>query len=296
MGACVSNSKKQVDRENDVSPSRVTLAPDMPESQTSFQTMIFDNGSSYLKAGMAGDGVPRTLIPNLIGRAKQTVKATTSDGQEVYLGFEAQDKASVMKIKCPLENGVIKNWDDMEKLWDYIILNQMDVDIKNECIFITESPFSSKADRQKTAQIIFEKYNVNYYYSSFPGCYSQYSCKRTSGIVLDIGHSYTHAVPIINNKPIPDKIQKLNFGGKHLSEYLVSLLPSPDAKGKDNQFSSSEMLEIEELKEENCFVSENYQQDLKESEGKSTEHFYNITSRTSTIPQKSLFACPCTLR
>ena len=39
-------------------------------------------------------------------------------------------------------------------------------------------------------------------------------------LVVDIGHSYTHAVPIVKNKVIWDAVRRLDIGGKVLTSLL----------------------------------------------------------------------------
>ncbi len=34
-----------------------------------------------------------------------------------YLGDEAQTKRGVLKLKYPIEHGIITDWDDMETIW-----------------------------------------------------------------------------------------------------------------------------------------------------------------------------------
>ncbi len=39
--------------------------------------------------------------------------------KEAYVGDEAQQKRGVLKLKYPVEHGIVTNWDDMEK---YLLL------------------------------------------------------------------------------------------------------------------------------------------------------------------------------
>ena len=33
---------------------------------------------------------------------------------------EAQSKRGILTLKYPIEHGIVTNWDDMEKIWEYV--------------------------------------------------------------------------------------------------------------------------------------------------------------------------------
>ncbi len=40
-------------------------------------------------------------------------------GQDFYVGDEAQDNRGILALKYPIEQGIVTNWDDMEKVGSY---------------------------------------------------------------------------------------------------------------------------------------------------------------------------------
>jgi actin-related protein len=80
-----------------------------------------------------------------------------------------------------------------------------------------------------------------------------YASGKTSGIVLDIGYGTTHAVPIYEGYQIPHAIMKLELGGDDITKNLKSTL---------NNHSLS-YYEIEMIKEQTCFVPEDYDYELR---------------------------------
>ena len=82
-----------------------------------FPAIIVDNGSCNCKAGFAGDDVPRVIFPSVIGRPKQgTTEGAHVESKDFYVGHDAMDRRSVMDFRYPIENGIITNWDDMERV------------------------------------------------------------------------------------------------------------------------------------------------------------------------------------
>jgi centractin len=39
---------------------------------------------------------------------------------DVFIGPMAQDLRGLLKINYPLEHGIVTDWDDMERIWQYV--------------------------------------------------------------------------------------------------------------------------------------------------------------------------------
>jgi actin-related protein len=68
-----------------------------------------------------------------------------------------------LQLNYPLEHGIIQNWDDLEAIWAHTFNNVLRVDSRDNPIMLTEAPRNPKANREKMAQILFEKYNGTIY-------------------------------------------------------------------------------------------------------------------------------------
>lgn len=158
--------------------------------------VVIDNGSGQCKAGIAGDDAPRCCFPAIVGRPKIPGIMVGMNNKEAYVGDEAQAKRGVLNLKYPIENGIVNNWDDMERIWHHAFFNELRVAPEEHPALLTEAPQNPKANREKMTQIMFETFNVPSFYVTIPGVLSLYAYGRTSGIVVDSGDGVTSAVPI----------------------------------------------------------------------------------------------------
>ena len=72
--------------------------------------VVVHNGSCTTHAGFAGDDAPKLSFPTIVGRPRQGVIVD----KDSYVGNEA--KKSILNLNYPINDGVINNWNDMEKV------------------------------------------------------------------------------------------------------------------------------------------------------------------------------------
>ena len=79
---------------------------------------MIDNGSKEIKAGFAGDDAPRACFPSIVGhpRRRGNLVDTNMKEKDFYVGYEAQSNRDILALKYPITDGMITNWDDIEKV------------------------------------------------------------------------------------------------------------------------------------------------------------------------------------
>jgi len=58
---------------------------------------------------------------------------------DVFIGRKAQEFRGLLKIKYPMEHGIVTDWDDMERIWSWIYaeeLGTLSEEVRN--IFLTQ--------------------------------------------------------------------------------------------------------------------------------------------------------------
>lgn len=87
--------------------------------------IVLDNGSGTIRAGFAGEDLPKCYFPSFVGRPKHLrVLAGALEG-DVFIGQRAQELRGLLKIRYPLEHGIVTDWDDMERIWQHVYTEEL---------------------------------------------------------------------------------------------------------------------------------------------------------------------------
>ena len=227
--------------------------------------IIIDNGSGYIKAGLSGDEDPRAYFPSIVGYPKYPKHSEFTIGgneKEFFVGEEAENYRGVLKLNYPIEHGEINDWDDMEKIWGHIFTNELRVAPEEHNVMITEFSEYSKINRQKTAQIMFEIFNVPGLYIINPAVLSLYSKGKFTGFVLDLGDGTTQFTPVFDGFRLDGFYDYFYFGGRDLTQYIVDKLNNYFGFG----YKTNEWEIIKYIKEKVCYIALDYEEELKSYE------------------------------
>jgi actin, other eukaryote len=253
------------------------------------QILVIDNGSGVVKAGFSGEDAPRSIFPSIIGRPKNLNVLIGVECKDEYLGDEAQQKRGILKISYPIEHGIIKDWDDMEKIWNHTFYVELRVSPDEHPVLLTEAPLNPKVNREKMTQIMFETFNVPAMYVAIQAVLSLYSAGRTTGIVCDSGDGVTHTAPIYEGFSIPHAVAKIQIAGRDLTFFLQKLLLERSIK----LTSSAELEIVRDIKEKLCFVAQDYEEALKKSYNSSEfEKNYELPDGRIVTIGNERFRCP----
>lgn len=235
----------------------------------------------------AGDADPKALVPPIVGRPshKGGVLLLMSQRGD-YVGEEVLEKRGVLVMSYPFENGLVKDWDEMTKVWTetFSLLGTFP---KKHPVLLTEPTENSRSNREKMAQIIFETYQAPALFISLPAVLSLYSQSLTTGVSLDSGNAFTYAVPVNNGEVLPKGITKVDVAGQDLTNYLMKLLV------KRGYSKNLEREYCKELKEKLSYIAPDYEQEMtKAAESSGLEKTYKLPNGDTIIVNEERFRCP----
>ncbi len=181
----------------------------------------------FVKCGFAGTNFPAAIFPSMVGRPIMRYEVNAVEGIEVkdiMVGTEAQKLRQMLQITYPLDNGIIRNWQDMEHVWDYTFNERLKVNPKGAKILLTEAPMNPKQNREKMIEVMFEKYGFDAVYIAIQAVLVLYAQGLLTGVVCDSGDGVTHIVPVFQGFSLPHLTGRLNVAGRSITKYLIKLL------------------------------------------------------------------------
>ena len=98
----------------------------------------------------------------------------------------------------------MENWDNMERLWQQCIFKYLRTDPEDHYFLLTEPPLNTPENRENTAEIMFETFNVPGLYIAVQAVLALAASwvtkdvkdRNLTGTVIDSGDGVTHVIPV----------------------------------------------------------------------------------------------------
>lgn len=228
------------------------MAEDSDQEDDSMEdppAVVIDNGSFHIKAGYANDENPTLRF--------RTANPDTN--------------------KNPMSHSVITDWDEMEKIWQRVF-DDLEVDeLEYTPVLLTESPNNGRKNREKTAQIMFECFDVSQIFIQKAQTLALIRAGKTTGVVMDIGGYNGFTVPMYEGFALPHAIHFSDLAGETITQNLF--------EGLSEDYPTLTLEQTRELKEKHCYVSLDFE---NESENP-TPVTYKLPDDTEIVLEEERF-------
>ncbi|QDS75318.1 hypothetical protein FKW77_001689 [Venturia effusa] len=238
-------------------------------------TLVIDNGGYTMKAGFVGTATPRLqdchIIPNCVAKDSEK-KVWVASQLEQCKDFRE------MAFRRPVEKGYLVNWEVEKAIWSesfFSSSSKLRCDPHETNLVLSEAPNCPQTLQTNCDQMIFEEFEfANYSRCLGPAlnAYNDMHSLFNDGnrvqdkhqpaeclLVIDSGYSHTTVTPVINGHPAQQAIRRLDIGGKFLTNFLKEQLSIRAFYAMDETYV------VNELKENACFVSQQFSRDLDAS-------------------------------
>ena len=258
--------------------------------------VVIDNGTGYTKMGYSGNCEPQYIIPTTIatGASKGGGEGVRSkegvDDLDFYIGNEALAHASTHQINYPIRHGLIENWDNMERLWQRCIFKYMRCEPEDHYMLLTEPPLNTPENREYTAEIMFETFNV-------PGLYiavqavlalaaswtSKDVTERTlTGTVIDSGDGVTHVIPVAEGYVIGSCIKHIPLAGRDITQFVQKLM-----RDRGEPVPPEDSLEVAKaVKEMHSYVCPDIVKEYNKYDANPGKYFREYTNKHAKTKKK----------
>lgn len=196
---------------------------------------------SYTKMGFAGNDEPQFIIPTaLTSNSTGNNKKTGIEDLNFEIGWDAIEnnkKSGGGNIYYPIRHGQVENWDLMEAYWQHCIFKYLQCDPESHHVMLTEPPLNAPENREYTAEIMFETFNVPGLYIAVQAVLALASSwtsvlnKETgghknmfTGTVIDSGDGVTHVIPVVDGYAIGSAIKHIPLAGRDVTHFVQQLL------------------------------------------------------------------------
>jgi len=280
--------------------------------------IIMDNGTGFSKIGFAGNSDPSFVFPTAIA-TRESASASTRAAQpsgrgppipsksshlaskrgiedlDFHIGDEAMANSKTYGIHYPIRHGMIDNWDHMERYWEQSIFKYLRAEPEDHYFLLTEPPLNPPENRENTAEIFFESFNIQGLYIAVQAVLalaaswsSNKVVDRTlTGTVVDSGDGVTHVIPCAEGYVIGSAIKHIPIAGRDITSFVQTLLRE---RGETTVIPPEDQLKIaQKVKEDYSYVCQDIVREFRKYDVDPMNYFkrmegeHSVTGRKYTI-------------
>jgi actin-related protein 3 len=255
---------------------------------------VIDNGTGYTKMGYAGNLIPNYIIPTVICNNTKPKNKELAD-LDFYIGEEALENGKGdYLINYPMKHGLIDNWNNMERYWEQCFFKYLRCEPESHYVMLTEPPLNAPENREYTAEIMFETFNISGLYIAVQAVLAlaaSWTSKKSkelklsgtmTGTVIDSGDGVTHVIPVSDGYVIGSSIKHIPLAGRDITQFMSQYI-----RDRESSIPPEDLYVVtQKIKEEHGYVCSDiakeykkYDEDLKKNISKYTGIEYSTKKK-----------------
>jgi len=254
---------------------------------------VIDVGTGYTKMGYAGNKEPQFIIPSAIA-VKETAKVGDEaqrrltrgvEDLDFFIGDEAMDQKTPYAVKYPVRHGLVEDWDLMERYLEQCIFKYLRSEPEDHYFLLTEPPLNTPENREYTAEIMFESFNVPGLYIAVQAVLSLAASLlkkpagtgNLTGVVIDSGDGVTHVIPVAEGYVIGSCIKHIPIAGRSITSFIQHLL-----REREIGIPPEQSLETAKaIKERHCYMCPNIAKEFNRYDSEPSKYIKQYTGVNS---------------
>jgi actin len=258
------------------------------------EVIVVDIGSSTIKVGYANQPVPILAIPTVAGRLLDSLasqhslirpSSSTMGLGDIVVGKTAMERRSLLQLSFPFQNGSVSDWPAIRNLL-LGTLTGLNMDLRRATVVVLESESGKYIDnREHLAKILFDDFKLPFVFFARAASSVLRSERKSSGIVIDIGHTSTTIVAVEDGNVLDGSRVVFPLAGLDITSRLIDLL---EDDGYRMFKTESQKLAAENIKIATAFVQSTAPQATTKSAKPST---YRMEDGTELIIGDQAWKC-----
>lgn len=175
----------------------------------------------------------------------------------------------------------------MEKMWQRCMFKYLKCEPEDHYFLLTEPPLNTPENREYTAEVMFETFNVPGLYIAvqailaLAASWTSKSLKERTltGTVIDAGDGVTHVIPVADGYVIGSSIKHIPLAGRDVTNFVAQML-----RDRKEQIPPEDILLVaKSIKERNCYTCPDLVKEFQKYDndpGKYFRSFDGVHSRT----------------
>ena len=198
--------------------------------------IVVDIGTHLCRAGYAGEDIPKAIFPSSAGIIQQSGmdvdgQTASTSKRQFHVGQSAvMYRRDHMNIQPPFDQAdLTTDWELAEALLEHAFKDRLCISASEYAIMMAEPSHITKQCREKTVELLFEKFGVPATFLSKNSVLSSFATAKQTSLVVDMGHRSTTVAAVHEGYLLSKSVVRTPLAGQLLTRCMEHALEARGA-------------------------------------------------------------------